>query len=67
MQMFDFKTIIKDFPILNRRINEKKLIYFDNAATSQKPKVVIDALSNFYSNTDANIHRGVHTLSMEST
>ena len=65
--MFDFKTIIKDFPILNRRINEKKLIYFDNAATSQKPKVVIDALSNFYSNTNANIHRGVHTLSMEST
>jgi len=47
--------------------NEKKLIYFDNAATSQKPKVVIDALSNFYSNTNANIHRGVHTLSMEST
>ena len=65
--MFDFKTIIKDFPILNRNINEKKLIYFDNAATSQKPKVVIDALSNFYSNTNANIHRGVHTLSMEST
>ena len=65
--MFDFKTIIKDFPILNREINEKKLIYFDNAATSQKPKVVIDALSNFYSNTNANIHRGVHTLSMEST
>ena len=65
--MFDFKTIIKDFPILNRKINEKKLIYFDNAATSQKPKVVIDALSNFYSNTNANIHRGVHTLSMEST
>ena len=65
--MFDFKTIIKDFPILNRKINEKKLIYFDNAATSQKPKVVIDALSNFYSNNNANIHRGVHTLSMEST
>ena len=65
--MFDFKTIIKDFPILNRKINEKKLIYFDNEATSQKPKVVIDALSNFYSNTNANIHRGVHTLSMEST
>ena len=55
--MFDFKTIIKDFPILNRNINEKKLIYFDNAATSQKPKVVIDALSNFYSNTNENIHR----------
>ncbi len=65
--MFDFKTIIKDFPILNRKINEKKLIYFDNAATSQKPKVVIDALSNFYSNTNSNIHLGVHTLSMEST
>ena len=67
MQMFDFKTIIKDFPILKRRINENKLIYFDNAATSQKPKVVIDTLSNFYSNNNANIHRGVHTLSMEAT
>ena len=67
MQMVDFKTIIKDFPILKRRINENKLIYFDNAATSQKPKVVIDALSNFYSNNNANIHRGVHTLSMEAT
>ena len=67
MQMVDFKTIIKDFPILNRRINENKLIYFDNAATSQKPKVVIDTLSDFYSNNNANIHRGVHTLSMEST
>jgi len=67
MQMVDFKTIIKDFPILNRRINENKLIYFDNAATSQKPKVVIDTLSNFYSNNNANIHRGVHTLSMEAT
>jgi cysteine desulfurase/selenocysteine lyase len=65
--MFDFKKIIKDFPILNRTINQKKLIYFDNAATSQKPKIVIDALSNFYSNNNANIHRGVHTLSMEST
>jgi len=67
MQMIDFKTIIKDFPILNRIINENKLIYFDNAATSQKPKVVIDALSDFYSNNNANIHRGVHTLSMEAT
>tara|TARA_B100001146_G_scaffold131104_1_gene115161 strand:+ start:1025 stop:2260 length:1236 start_codon:yes stop_codon:yes gene_type:complete len=67
MQMVDFKTIIKDFPILNRKINDNKLIYFDNAATSQKPKVVIDTLSNFYSNNNANIHRGVHTLSMEST
>ena len=67
MQMVDFKTIIKDFPILNRKINDNKLIYFDNAATSQKPKVVIDTLSNFYSNNNANIHRGVHTLSMEAT
>ena len=67
MQMVNFKTIIKDFPILNRKINDNKLIYFDNAATSQKPKVVIDTLSNFYSNNNANIHRGVHTLSMEAT
>lgn len=56
-------NIRNDFPILNVRAYGKPLVYFDNAATSQKPQSVIDALSNYYSNTNANIHRGVHYLS----
>lgn len=60
-------NIQKDFPILKRHINGKRLVYLDNAATSQKPKVVIDALVKFYTTTNANIHRGVHTLAEEST
>ena len=63
----DVLTIRKDFPILQRKINGKNLIYFDSGATSQKPKQVIDSISNFYSNHNSNIHRGVHTLSREST
>jgi len=59
--------IRKDFPILNRKVNGKPLIYFDNAATSQKPQIVIDTLSNYYQKTNANVHRGVHTLSQEAT
>jgi cysteine desulfurase/selenocysteine lyase len=57
----------KDFPILNRLINNNPLIYFDNGATAQKPNQVIDAITNYYSNTNSNIHRGVHTLSREAT
>lgn len=57
----------KDFPILNRKINGKRLVYLDNAATTQKPKVVIDAISDFYLNHNANVHRGIHTLSEEAT
>ncbi|OIP97847.1 cysteine desulfurase CsdA [candidate division WWE3 bacterium CG09_land_8_20_14_0_10_39_24] len=60
-------AIRKDFPILSRRINNKKLVYLDNAATTQKPKAVIEAISNFYLNHNANIRRGVHTLSEEAT
>lgn len=60
-------AIRKDFPILNRRVNGKALVYFDNAATSQKPQVVIDAISDYYQKTNANVHRGVHTLSQEAT
>ena len=60
-------NIQKDFPILKRRINGKRLVYLDNAATSQKPKVVLDALYKYYTTMNANIHRGVHTLSEEST
>lgn len=60
-------NIQKDFPILKRRVNGKRLVYLDNAATSQKPKIVLDALQKFYTTMNANIHRGVHTLSEEST
>jgi cysteine desulfurase/selenocysteine lyase len=56
-----------DFPILKRKINNLPLIYFDNGATTQKPLSVIEAMNNYYSNTNANIHRGVHTLSREAT
>lgn len=65
--MLDVEKIRKDFPILNREINGKKLIYFDNAATSQKPKSVIDSISHYYEFYNANVHRGVHTLASEAT
>jgi len=60
-------TLRDDFPILNREVNGKPLIYLDNAATTQKPKVVIDRVSSFLSEENANIHRGVHHLSMNAT
>ncbi len=56
-----------DFPILRRRVNDHGLIYLDNAASSQKPESVISALSNYYRNHNANVHRGIHTLSQEAT
>jgi len=65
--MFDVEKIRKDFPILDRVVNGKPLIYFDNAATSQTPKQVIETIVDYYSNYNANIHRGVHTLSQEAT
>ena len=65
--MFDIKKVREDFPILDRKVNGKPLVYFENAATSQKPQVMIDALVDYYSNYNANIHRGVHTLSQEAT
>lgn len=65
--MFDVKKIRKDFPILKRTVNGKPLVYFDNAATSQKPQIVIDCIVDYYSDYNANIHRGVHTLSQEAT
>ena len=64
---FDVQEIRKDFPILNRNINGKPLIYFDNAATSQTPQQVIDVIAQYYSFYNANIHRGVHQLSQEAT
>jgi cysteine desulfurase/selenocysteine lyase len=57
----------EDFPILKRRVNGKPLVYFDNAATSQKPTAVIDAIDNYYRNYNANIHRGIHKLAEEAT
>nr|WP_321221472.1 cysteine desulfurase [uncultured Psychroserpens sp.] len=65
--MINVNKIREDFPILNREVNGKPLIYFDNAATSQTPKQVIDVIVDYYSNYNANIHRGVHTLSQEAT
>jgi cysteine desulfurase/selenocysteine lyase len=64
---FDVETIRKDFPILSRKVNGYPLVYFDNAATSQTPKQVIDTIVDYYSRYNANIHRGVHTLSQEAT
>jgi len=65
--MLDIEKIRADFPILNQQINGKPLVYLDNAATSQKPQVVIDSIVNYYTTINANIHRGVHTLSQKAT
>lgn len=64
---FDLKKIREDFPILNRQINGRPMVYLDSAATTQKPDVVIDAMANFYRQHNANIHRGVYALAEEST
>lgn len=64
---FDPLALRQDFPILSREINGNRLVYLDNAATTQKPKVVIDALDNYYRNHNANVHRGLHTLAEEAT
>src|SRR5882724_11481120 len=63
----DIEKIRGQFPILHQKVNGKPLIYFDNAATSQKPKQVIDALVNYYEGYNANIHRGIHTLAEKAT
>jgi cysteine desulfurase/selenocysteine lyase len=64
---FDVTQIRNDFPILKQQVNGKQLVYFDNGATSQKPQQVIDAMVNYYSSYNANIHRGVHQLSQLAT
>ena len=64
---YDVQAIRQHFPALSREVKGKPLVYFDNAATTQKPQVVIDALVNYYSNYNANIHRGIHTLAEEAT
>ena len=64
MKQFDYK---KDFPILRRKVHGLPLVYLDSTATSQKPKSVIGAISNYYQKNNANVHRGVHTLGDEAT
>ena len=64
---FDVQVIRQHFPVLNRVVKGKPLVYFDNAATTQKPQVVIDALADYYKNYNANIHRGIHSLAEEAT
>ncbi|MBX3165378.1 MAG: cysteine desulfurase [Bacteroidetes bacterium] len=66
-KVINTENIRKQFPILNQKINNYPLIYFDNGATTQKPLSVINSISDFYKNTNANIHRGVHTLSRKAT
>lgn len=66
-QPFNVEAVRKDFPILRREVAGKPLVYLDSAATSQKPQAVIDALAAYYSGMNANVHRGVHTLSQEAT
>ncbi|MDQ3999788.1 MAG: cysteine desulfurase [Actinomycetota bacterium] len=65
--MYDVEKVRKDFPILERRVGEKRLVYLDNAATSQKPRRVLDALGEYYEVHNANIHRAVHRLAEEAT
>lgn len=64
---FNVEEIRKEFPFVDRSVNGKKLVYFDNGATSQKPKCVLDRIARYYATENANIHRGVHTLSQEAT
>lgn len=65
--MLDLKNIRQDFPILKEKINGKRLVYLDNAATTQKPKAVIEAVADYYRHDNANIHRGIHTLAERAT
>src|SRR5687767_14187660 len=63
----DVEKIRNEFPILHQQVNGRDLVYFDNAATNQKPKRVINALVDYYSGFNANIHRGIHTLAEKAT
>ena len=65
--MYDIQAIRQDFPILAREVYGRPLVYLDNAATTQKPKAVIDAIADEYCSVNANVHRGVHFLSQEAT
>ena len=63
----NWQKLREDFPILNQQVHGKPLVYFDNAATSQKPRTVIDALVHYYEHDNANVHRGIHELSNRAT
>ena len=65
--MFDSETVRKDFPVLHRQVHGRNLVYLDSAATSQKPQIVIDAMTRFYEEHNSNVHRGVHALAEEAT
>jgi cysteine desulfurase/selenocysteine lyase len=65
--MFDVNKIREEFPVLQRKVHGKPLVYFDTAATAQRPLMVIEAIDRFYRESNANVHRGVHTLSQEAT
>ena len=65
--MYDINKIREDFPILSREVYKKPLVYLDNAATTQKPLYVLDAMRDEYLNVNANVHRGVHYLSQQAT
>src|SRR5213082_1618746 len=67
LKKLDFDKIRGDFPILNQKVHGQPLIYFDNAATTQKPLQVLDALRNYYERDNANVHRGIHELSNRAT
>ena len=67
MAMYDIETIRKDFPILDRQVHGRPLVYLDNAATTQKPLCVLDAMRDEYLNVNANVHRGVHWMSQQAT
>src|SRR5665213_1079199 len=67
VKTIDWSALRKDFPILDQKVHGKPLIYFDNAATSQKPRAVIDALVHYYEHDNANVHRGIHELSNRAT
>lgn len=67
MSILDINKIRKDFPILDEKVNGRDLVYFDNAATTQKPTIVLEALSNYYGHYNANIHRGIHFLAEKAT
>src|SRR5437762_6477066 len=66
-KMIDWESLRSDFPILGQKVHGQPLIYFDNAATSQKPRAVIDALRHYYEHDNANVHRGIHELSNRAT
>src|SRR5689334_20656745 len=66
-KMTDWSALRADFPVLDQKVHGHPLIYFDNAATSQKPRVVLEALRHYYEHDNANVHRGIHELSNRAT